>query len=164
MRQRWIRVGLWVLAVGELPLGAWAVAAPASWYRSFPGLGHHWLPPLGPYNEHLAIDFGSLTLGLTVATIVAAVTMRRDWVRAAAAGWTVVGVPHLAFHLGHLEPYPVVDQVANIIGLGVALMLPAAILVASLIPGKAGTGERRPSTLQAVAPDRKDSEEMRGAS
>src|SRR5207248_11501469 len=124
-------------------------------------LGHHWLPPLGPYNEHLAIDFGSLTLGLTVATIVAAVTMRRDWVRAAAAGWTVVGVPHLAFHLGHLEPYPVVDQVVNIIGLGVALMLPAAILVASLIPGKAGTGERRPSTLQPVTPARNASEESR---
>jgi len=164
MRQRWIRVGLWILALGELPLGAWALAAPASWYRSFPGLGHHWLPPLGPYNEHLAIDFGSLTLGLTVVTIVAAVTMRRDWVRAAAAGWTVVGVPHLAFHLGQLEPYPVADQVANIIGLAVALILPAAILVASLIPSKAGTEERRPSTLQAVAPARKDSEEIRGAS
>lgn len=147
MRQRWVRVGLWVLVLGELPLGAWAVAAPASWYRSFPGSGHNWLPPLGPYNDHLSVDFGSLTLGLAAITVVAAVTMRRDWVLAASAGWTVVGVPHLVFHLGHLEPYPAGDQIANVVGLVVAVILPAAILVASLVPR---TARRRPSALNPV--------------
>jgi hypothetical protein len=151
MRQRWVRVGLWVLALGELPVGAWAVAAPASWYRSFPGFGHHWLPPLGPYNEHLAIDFGSLTLGLTAVTIVAAITMRRDWILAAAAGWTVVGLPHLAFHLGHLEPYPTADQVANIVGLTTALVLPLAILVTSLASRQAKDQLSTPPARQAGA-------------
>jgi hypothetical protein len=160
MRQRWVRAGLCLLALGELPLGAWAVAAPASFYRSFPGFGHHWLPPLGPYNEHLTIDFGSLTLGLTAVTVVAAVTMRREWILAAAAGWTVVGVPHLAFHLGHLEPYPAADQVANVVGLAVAVLIPAAILVATLIDPK----QRRRSRLAAVPPAREAGPETRSAS
>lgn len=160
MRQRWVRVGLWFLVLGELPLGVWAVAAPASWYRSFPGFGRHWLPPLGPYNEHLAIDFGSLTLGLTAVTLLAAVTMRRDWVVAAATGWTVVGVPHLAFHLRHLEPYPASDQVANVVGLTVAVVLPAAILLATLVRPK----RERPSALEAVPPPGGAGTGMRSAS
>jgi hypothetical protein len=161
MRQRWVRVGLWALVLGELPLAVWAVAAPASWYRSFPGFGHHWLPPLGPYNDHLAVDFGSLTLGLATITVVAAVTMRRDWVLAAAAGWTVVGVPHLAFHIGHLEPYPAGDQVANLIGLTVAVLLPAAILVASLFPRKA---KPRLSVPEPVPSTKETGERTRSAS
>jgi hypothetical protein len=137
------------------------VAAPASWYRSFPGFGHHWLPPLGPYNDHLAVDFGSLTLGLATITVVAAVTMRRDWVLAAAAGWTVVGVPHLAFHIAHLEPYPAGDQVANVIGLTAAVILPAAILVASVFPRKA---KRRGSLPEPLPPTREAGAETRSAS
>src|SRR3954454_15175144 len=64
------------MAVALGGVGAWALVAPDRFYRSFPGLvGRHWLPPLGPYNEHLIRDFGGLNLGLAAAAVVAGVAL-----------------------------------------------------------------------------------------
>lgn len=112
-------------AVGGV-VGGWAEASPGGFYRTFPGFGHHWLPPLGPYNEHLLRDFGALNLGLTVAALVAAVALTRPTAVAVGAAWFVYGVPHLAFHLGHTDIYSTADNVANLTALVLGVVAPAA--------------------------------------
>ena len=111
------------LALGGV--GAWAALAPARFYRSFPGVGaRHWLPPLGPYNEHLIRDFGGLNLGLAAAALVAAVLLTRSAALCAAAAWEAYSLPHLAFHAAHTEPYSTSDNVLNLVVLSLAVIAP----------------------------------------
>lgn len=114
------RTLLAALTVAGASIGSWAAAAPAAFYRSFPGFGRHWLPPLGPYNEHLVRDFGALNLGLAAAALVAAVTLTRSATAAAAAAWLVYSVPHVAFHATHGGPFVAGDDVAVLASLAAA--------------------------------------------
>jgi hypothetical protein len=57
---------LLTLAIPAAATGAWALVAPGSWHDSFPGFGRAWLPVFGPYNEHVARDFGGALLALAV--------------------------------------------------------------------------------------------------
>jgi hypothetical protein len=124
------RVVLVILAVLAAYVGAWAVSAPANWYVSFPGGGHHWLPMLGPYNEHLARDVGGLYLALAVFTVGAALRPADSFlVRQTGLGWLVFSVPHLIYHLGHLSHYAMADKVANAVGLSVVLVLALVLLL-----------------------------------
>src|SRR5881409_37557 len=102
-RLRLARGLLVALAVIGAGVGGWALLTPASFYRSFPGLGRHWLPPLGPYDEHLVRDVGALNLGLAAAALVAAITLTRSATATAAAAWLVYSLPHLVFHALHGE-------------------------------------------------------------
>lgn len=128
------RVLLGVLAVTGLMVGGWAEAAPASFYRSFPGFGRHWLPPLGPYNEHLVTDFGALNLGLAAAALIAAVTLTRSATAAASAAWIVYSVPHIAFHATHGEGFAAGDDVAVLTSL-VASTVAAALALWLVVTG-----------------------------
>jgi hypothetical protein len=132
------RVLLLVIAVSGAYVGVWAYFLPGSRYRSFPGLGRHWLPVLGPYNEHLARDVGALYLGLAVPALSAA-RWAADNRLAAVAGlaWLVFSVPHLAFHLRHLDMYGTADQLLNVVALGFLVVASAA----SMLPAR----KRRPS-------------------
>jgi hypothetical protein len=132
------RVLLLVIAVSAAYVGVWAYFLPGSWYRSFPGLGRHWLPVLGPYNEHLARDVGALYLGLAVLALSAA-RWAADNRLAAVAGlaWLVFSVPHLAFHLRHLDMYGTADQLLNVVALGFLVVASAALM----LPAR----KRRPS-------------------
>jgi hypothetical protein len=112
-------VGLWV--------GGWAYTVPDAWYRSFPGLGHHWLPPLGPGNPHLASDVGAFYLALAVLSLAAARRpLDRPLGQAAAATWLVFGVLHLGYHLRHLDMYQGADLVLNLVAL---ISVPTAALL-----------------------------------
>src|SRR4051794_2047084 len=61
------RVGMLAVALPQAAVSIWALVAPRSFYRDFPGAGRHWLPPLGSFNEHLVNDYGAFTLGLAIA-------------------------------------------------------------------------------------------------
>ncbi|CAN5919643.1 hypothetical protein BH23ACT10_BH23ACT10_35370 [soil metagenome] len=126
MRSR--RVALWLLVTGEVVVGAWAQFAPASFYTSFPA-GRAWVAADGPYNEHLIRDVGGLSLALALLLAIAAIRLRPDVVRIAAAAALVYSVPHFVYHLLHLELYGVVDATANIAALGGAVALPLWLLV-----------------------------------
>jgi len=117
---RLARVLLVALTATGAAVGLWAQAAPAAFYRSFPGFGRHWLPPLGPYNEHLVRDFGALNLGLAAAALVAAFTLTRSATMTAAAAWLVYSVPHVAFHASHGDAFATGDDVATLASLGAA--------------------------------------------
>jgi hypothetical protein len=99
------RVVLALLAISAGVIGAWAAFAPRSFYVNFPGGGHEWVAPDGPYNEHLVRDVGELNLALTVVTLFAFFALARMLVLATALAWLVYGVPHLVYHLRHLSPF-----------------------------------------------------------
>jgi hypothetical protein len=120
------RTLLAALTLTGVAVGGWAQAAPAAFYRSFPGFGRHWLPPLGPYNEHLVRDFGALNLGLAAAALVAAVILTRSATATAAAAWLVYSIPHVAFHAAHGEPFTAGDDIAVLMTLSAAAAAAAA--------------------------------------
>ncbi len=125
------RIGLALLAVTALPIGAWAVIAPRAYYDDFPGLGSQWISPDGPYNEHLMRDFGALNLALGVFTVCAAIWLLRPMVIAAAVAWIVYPLPHVAYHALNLDHYDTGDQVGILAGLGLAPVVAVVLLVAS---------------------------------
>jgi hypothetical protein len=139
------RVLLVITALTAVYVGAWALFAPLSWFEAFPGLGMRWLPPLGPYNEHFARDVGALYLGMAAISVAAALRPGEDFlVRTVAVGWLLFSVPHLIFHLVHLDMYGRLDQVLNVIALGyfvlmgLALLLPVRGRAVSVSPAGAG--------------------------
>lgn len=122
------RIALAVIAAGSLVVGAWALAAPRSFYDDFPGAGRVWVAVDGPYNEHLVRDVGGLNLGLAFVAAVALVTGSVAVARAAGGAALIFGVPHLVYHATHLDPFDTTDQVALLVSLGLAA---AAGLVAA---------------------------------
>jgi hypothetical protein len=130
MAARVIRAALFALAFIALWVGLWATFSPRSFYDNFPGGGQAWVAPDGPYNEHIIRDFGSLNLALAAVTIVAAVTLGRAVVIAAALAWLLYGVPHLVYHARHLDVYDSADKPAVLAALVLSVVLPIVILVA----------------------------------
>lgn len=124
---RIVRLALALLALIGLQVGLWAAFAPRSFYDDFPGAGRAWVAVDGPYNEHLVRDVGALNLALAVVAIVAFVTLSRAAVLAAGGAWLVYGVPHLVYHLRHLDELDGGDDVA------VAVTLALNVLVAGLV-------------------------------
>jgi hypothetical protein len=108
--------------------GVWAGAFPRSFYDDFPGFGRVWVAVDGPYNEHLVRDVGTLTLALAVLLLVAAVRTTPVLVGVAAGVNLVNAVPHLVYHLRHLEVYDTTDQVANVVALGTGVLVPLVLL------------------------------------
>ena len=123
------RVLLALTAVTDAFLGVWALAAPRSFYDSFPGGGRTWVSVDGPFNEHLVRDVGALNLALVVVLVAAVLAGGTTLVRVAAAASLVWSLPHFVYHLGHLDGLATAsDKVANVVGLGLAVVGPAIVL------------------------------------
>ena len=121
-----IRAGLLFLALASLLVGPWAQFAPHSFWKDFPGFGRAWVSADGPYNEHLVRDVGGLNLGLAVVAIWALVAGSVLLSRAVGAAALVFGLPHLLYHVTHLDPFETTDALGNVVAL--ALTLAAALL------------------------------------
>jgi hypothetical protein len=115
------RVVLALLAFSSAVVGLWATLAPRSFYDNFPGGSRTWVAADGPYNEHLVRDVGELNLALTVVTVFALVVLARTLVLATALAWLVYSVPHLVYHLRHLDPFNGSDEVAVPVSLTLAV-------------------------------------------
>jgi hypothetical protein len=124
-----LRVALAIFAVVGVELGVWATFAPRSFFDDYPGLGRHWVRVYAPYNEHLVRDFGALNLALAVVTIAALITLSRPLVIAVAIAWLAWGVPHLVYHLRHLDVLSTGDKVANVVALVAVPVLAVVVLV-----------------------------------
>ena len=125
----WLRAGLVFYLGVELLVGAWAAAWPRSFYDDFPWPGHPWVGPLPAYNEHLLRDFGGMNLAMAVVFGVAAATLDRRLATTALVAYLVFAVPHLVFHLNHLEPFATGDAVAQSAALVVLAVLPLLLLI-----------------------------------
>jgi hypothetical protein len=132
VRNRIVQVILVIWAAVAVQLGMWATFAPRSFYDDYPGVGRHWVRVNGPYNEHFIRDFGALNLALAVVTITALVTFGRPLVIAVAVAWLAWGIPHLVYHLRHLDVYETEDKVLNVFGLA-ALPVFAVVVLALTI-------------------------------
>jgi hypothetical protein len=138
VRNAALRVALGILALVSAELGFWAAFAPRSFFDDFPGLGRHWVRVDGPYSEHLVRDFGALNLALAVVTVVALITLGRPLVIAVAIAWLAWGIPHLVYHLRHLDVFSTGDKVANVVGL-VAVPVLAVVVLVLMLPRPART-------------------------
>lgn len=127
--QKAIRYGLLAVAVGQIGSGLWALVAPRSFYDSFPGGGRSWVSPLGPYNEHMTIDYGSLSLGIVIVVAAAAWILERRLVLVAIAGYLGWSVPHFLWHMANLGPYDTTDTVLNVITLTLTVAVPLLLIV-----------------------------------
>ena len=126
-----------MLGIGSLVVGAWALAAPMSFHESFPGFGHSWVAPEGPFNEHLLRDVGGLNLGFAAVAFLAVASMTLPLVRAAAVAHLLFGVPHLLFHATHVGHFATGDAVAIVGSLAVPVVAAVTVLVLSRRPAAA---------------------------
>jgi alkylhydroperoxidase family enzyme len=123
-----IRFLLLALGLPQGLIGLWALFAPRSFYDDFPVGTDGWVNVLGPFDEHLVTDVGALFVGLAVLLTIAAFTLHRTTVVAAAITWLIYAVPHTIWHLSNLEPYGTGDAIVNSVSLvgqvagGVALL------------------------------------------
>jgi hypothetical protein len=145
MRKPLLQIVLGISTVTAAVLGLWATFAPRSFYDDFPGGGRHWVSLNGPYNEHFIRDFGSLQLALAVVTGVALVSLVPLLVRTAAVAGLAFSVPHLVYHLRHIDVYSSTDKVVNAVSLTGAVVF---ALVALALSGSA----RGPEQVQTGEP------------
>jgi hypothetical protein len=132
MREWIVRIVLVIWAAVSLQLAGWAILAPRSFYDDYPGFGRHWVSVDGPYNEHFVRDFGALNLALAVVTIAALITLSKPMVIAVAVAWLAWGVPHLVYHLRHLDLYSTTDQVLNVVALAALPVIAVVVLALTL--------------------------------
>ena len=152
----WLRAGLLLYLTVTALVGVWAALWPRSFYDDFPWPGHPWVALLPAYNEHLVRDFGAMNLALAVVFGVAAVTLDRRLATTALAAYLVFALPHLLFHLQHLEPFGTVDAVTQVVTLVVAALLPLPLL--ALVrrthprpPARVGSRARNHATRDATS-------------
>jgi hypothetical protein len=136
------RISLAVIAGASAVVGVWAQAFPRSFYDDFPGAGRVWVAVDGPFNEHLVRDVGGLNLALAFVAVLALVTGSLVAARAAGGGALIYGVPHLAYHALHLDPYDTGDQVALVVSLGLAVVAALVALASPAPPGSATSSPR----------------------
>ena len=120
---------LLALAVPLAVTGGWALAAPGSWFHDFPGFGRHWLTALGPYDEHLARDFGGALLALAVLLAWTAAAPATQLRRAVPAALLVWAIPHLVFHVAHAGELPAADDAVNLVLLTLSVVIPLGLLL-----------------------------------
>ncbi|MGQ0838698.1 hypothetical protein [Actinokineospora sp.] len=118
-----MRAGLAALAAVELVLGLWTVSFPRSFYDTVPTVA---LDP--PFNEHLFRDFGGASLGLALVLSAAAVYLERRLVRIALSAYLLFAVPHLIFHVTHLDDFTRAQAVLLSSALALSVAFPVVLL------------------------------------
>lgn len=121
----YVRSVLVVFAAYELVLGLWLTFFPAEFYQ-LPTVD--WTPP---YSEHLFRDFGGATLGLAIVLGAAAIRFDRLLTVVALLAYLAFAVPHLVFHLGHLEGDSPGWSIVVAVILVLSVLVPASALLAA---------------------------------
>jgi hypothetical protein len=132
------RIGLLLVAAGNLELGIWGIVAPHSLFRSYPGFGHHWVSALGPYNEHLLRDFAAASLGLSVMLVAAAIWFERRIVLIAGTAFLAATLPHFAYHVTTTESFSTADNTAS---LGAFVLEMVVVALAMLTAARGGADD-----------------------
>ncbi|MEV6975289.1 hypothetical protein [Kitasatospora sp. NPDC093806] len=132
----WLRAGLAFLAVAQSAVGCWALLAPRSFFDiPWVGMGM-------PYNAHLMMDYGAMSLATSVGLCVGAVTMQRLVVRTALAVYLAFAGPHLLIHVHLLHHLPAGQRVPLLSALAAAAVIP--LLLLALTGRHADGGPGRP--------------------
>jgi hypothetical protein len=131
------RVCLVIVGLAQAEIGVWGLLAPHSFYKNYPGAGHHWVATLGTYNEHLVRDFAAMELGFAVLLISAAIWFGRRLVLIAGASFLTATLPHFVYHLTTTESFSTADNTASLGGFALEI---AVVIVAMVLAG--GSSER----------------------
>jgi hypothetical protein len=130
------RIGLALVAAGNLEVGLWGEISPRGFYGNFPAPGHHWIAALGPYNEHLIRDYAAAELGFAV--LLACMTIwfaERRLVLAGGLAFVAATLPHFAYHLTTTGSFKTADNIASLGSFVVEMAVVAgAMRIASLPP------------------------------
>jgi hypothetical protein len=132
------RIALLLVGAAQAEVGIWGLIAPKSFFRQFPGGGHHWVSELGVYNEHLVRDYAATELGFAVLLIAAAIWFERRLVLTAGAAFLVATIPHFAYHLTTTGSFSTPDNAAS---LG-SFVLEIVLVGGSMIVAARATSER----------------------
>lgn len=119
-----LRAGMWFLTFVGVVVGLVATLAPRAFYDYVP-----WVDLIPPYSEHLMRDYGAMNLSLALVFGVAAITMELRMVRIVLGAYLLFAIPHLIFHLTHLEHFTMEAAVWQTIVLTVAVLLPVGLLI-----------------------------------
>jgi MFS family permease len=134
---RWLAAlqagGLAIAAAGNAIVGGWAAARPRDFYDNFPGAGHHWVAANGPYDEHLVLDVGWLSLALALVLLAALWRREVPLVRIATLAALVFAAPHLIYHARHRDALGGSDAVLEIVSLAIAVAAPLIALISTFV-------------------------------
>ena len=133
MQRTTTRVLLVFFGLVEAVVGTWPLISPTGFYQDFPGFRTGWVAMDGPFNEHLLRDFGGLNLTLAALLVGAAVIGTTAVARLAGVAALLFGLPHFAYHLGHVSHFERIDQVLIIAMTGLGVVVPLLVLA---IPGR----------------------------
>ena len=122
----YVRAVLIAFAALQLVLGVWLTLVPKTFYDHVPTVD--WTPP---YSDHLFHDFGTASLGIGIVLAAAAIRLDRYLAVVALLAYLAYAVPHLFFHLGHLETDQPGWSVALAVALALSALIPASALVAA---------------------------------
>ena len=86
---------------------------------------------------------GLLNLALGVLLVLAAVLLERRLVRVSLVAYLAYAVPHFVFHLTKSHAFSLGDNLANMVTLGVAVLLPLVLLAGSRRGGEASRDRDR---------------------
>ena len=111
------RAGFGLLGAVNLGWGAWAVLAPAHFFRTFPGAGLHWTAAYPPYNQHLIVDLGATMLTLATLLIGAAIVDSPAVSVVAGLATGVFGTLHFGYHALHAGHMGASDRVLSLLSL-----------------------------------------------
>lgn len=120
----YVRAVLIVFAAFELVLGVWLTFAPKTFYDHVPTV--NWTPP---YSDHLFHDFGGASLGLGIVLTAAAIRLDRYLAAVALLAYLAFSLPHMIFHLAHLEHGEPGWSVVLAVGVILMVVLPLTALV-----------------------------------
>ena len=142
------RLALVLIAAAQAAIGLWGLVAPHSFYNDFPGLGHHWVAPLGPYNEHLVRDHAASELGFAALLVATAIWWERRLVLVAGTAFLVATVPHFAYHLTTTDSLSTADNGVSLglFALEILVVGGAMLSVLSTRPDTAAS-HKRPKVL-----------------
>jgi hypothetical protein len=118
----YVRSVLIFFAAYELVLGLWLTFFPAEFYE-LPTVD--WTPP---YSEHLFRDLGGASLGIGIVLVAAAIRLERVLALVALLAFLAFALPHLVFHLGHLESGEPGWSTVLAIVLALSVLVPASAL------------------------------------
>jgi hypothetical protein len=121
------RAGLLLVGIAQLTVTAQALFTPRSFYDDFP-LGRGWVSALPEYNEHLIYDYGAYTLGASLGLILAGIWLDRRVVQLAIITWLAGALIHFGYHLTTLDVYAATDDIGNITGLLLYIVIPGWLL------------------------------------
>jgi len=129
MASRGVRIVAAILSVPQLLTGIWAVAAPKSWYDTFPGIGPHLVSAIPPYNDHLSTDAGAGLFATALALLVAALWGDVAALRIGLVGFIAFVGPHAFFHVMHASPHLTAGENVYSSGVLVAELAVAVVLL-----------------------------------